>query len=416
MTTPLEPTPRRTPPPAPFQNPGRHFLEPIGKILPTGALTEVRPSPKLWTQAALTGQVAAATLRITDAAGQPVSQLQTFDHQKNQLVIVVGQPVRLKAQTNPIHPISDVQWTISGHAVHASTRQTPQKGTAVPMDGHLGAPRVDFHWIDGGDKTVTVTATVGGQRRSASLQCNVIAPTVKECSITTSTVNRFFPGEFKRIAGTVLALAAAGLPGCQRTAVASAPSWGSGDNSPGAGQFGFIQLINTVTAVKQTETGSYKVMTASEEDEVFVLDAGGQGQNKLLVGEGNGSQAAAGGTIDIQGSANSDNPAIELVDGISYAMMWNQFKLYFVYRSAIPGSIWTTLKKFDWKFTGTITRADNGTWPVPADKRNVHPTPGEPAAGADSIELPTWQQSTPLGITDLDQEEFNQVLAILATE
>jgi hypothetical protein len=416
MTTPLEPTPRRTPPPAPFQNPGRHFLEPIGKILPTVALTEVRPSPKLWTQAALTGQVAAATLRITDAAGQPVNQQQAFDHKKNQLVIVVGQPVRLKAQTNPIHPISDVQWTISGQSVYASTRQTPQEGTAVPMDGHLSAPRVDFHWIDGGDKTVTVTATVGGQRRSASLQCNVIAPTVKECSITTSTVNRFFPGEFKRIAGAVLALAAGDIPGCQRIAAASAPSWGSGDNAIGAGQFGFIQLINTVTAVKQTESGGYKVMTALDEAEIFVLDAGGQGRNKLLVGEGNGSQAAAGGAIDIRGPANTDSPAIELLDVISYAMMWSQFKLYFVYRSAIPGSIWITLRKFNWKFAGATTRAENGTWPAPADKFNVRPTPGELTAGANSIELPTWQQSTPFGIANLNQEEFNRVVAILANE
>jgi hypothetical protein len=390
-------------PPVPAR-PSRPLPTPPGRpVLPTKALpTKVVTTPTgVVSQAALTTEATNATLRITDVAGRPLSQLQTFDTTTNRPVVAVGQPVRLKVQSDPPHPISDIEWSVRGKAVHTSTVQTLEKGTAVPLTGHLRNDLVEFHWIDGLMKTVTVVATVGNERKTASAAFNVLVPTVSECTITTNTFKIFRDGAYK--GGDWMVLGERNAEGCQRAATAWAPVWRPGD-ALGSGQFAFMQLVDSIIAKRNdsTEPGDYDVLSTWDlgaGTAGFVLDAGGANNDQMIVGSGKGVRVAAGKTTVFGPSRfNGDTPGIELPADHYYVFLANEFKLYFVYRSEVPGSIWVTLRKLTWECTGATRRPNlTSAWEEPGDV-DVKPALHVATSGVASSELPTWERSTRRGL------------------
>lgn len=403
MSTP----PSRRPPPALF--PVRHFLAPVGNVLRGGALREVRPSPKVGTHAALTAEAPAATLLITDLSDRPVSELPTFDHEAGELVVVVGQPVRLKVRTDPVHPMTGVMWSVGMEAVHVSTVQTPARGTAVPLTDHLRETYVEFHWIDGGSKTVKVSAIVGGRQQTVSLRCRVLTPTVILFKVRTAGFKVFRNDDYREGTGEWLVLGQSRYDrGCQRSAIATAP-YLPGDKSLGSGQFGFIQLVSTVAGVRDQANGFIQAKTTLDQDDIFVLDLG-QNPNSVLAGYGSGMSVSAGRDLLTEaGEADTDSPGVNL-HGKDYGSLWNHFRLYLVYKPAISGSIWVTLQTLEWACTADIARNTAGVLGEPTDV-GVSPEPGTTRSGVASSELPIWKRSTSMLKTVVcNGEEFGKML------
>lgn len=395
-------TPSAGRPPSLF--PGRPFLAPVGDVLPGGALPEVRPSPRIWSRAALTAEAPAAKLVITDLSGRPYHEFQNFNATARELVVVVGQPVRLAVRSKPDHPVSDVTWAVEGDAVHISTRQTPAMGTAVPLADHLGDASIEFHWISGGTRRVTVSASVGGEWRTTSLTCRVLAPIVILFTVTTSGFTLF--SDYREEDDQWLVLGRTDTDrGCKRDAILLPPELPAG--APSArGSFGFIQLFRAVAGTRNPSTGRFTVTTSVGRDDAFVLDMGTDPAS-VLVGDGRGVDAGAADQVFVGGRrVDSDSPGLRL-DGSDYGALWDHFKLYLVYRPPTPGGIWVTLQTLEWGCTAAAALDGSGVWQGPTDV-HVAPPPGTPLRGVASSELPTWNRSSAmLQQMSCDEAEFS---------
>ncbi|MFI6073242.1 hypothetical protein ACIA5C_16830 [Actinoplanes sp. NPDC051343] len=403
------------PPPALF--PGRHFLAPVGRGLRNPALPQITAAPQLTTHAALPAEAEAATLLITDRSGRPVSELPTYGAGAKKLVVVVGQPVELQVHSQPVHPVTDVRWTISGKAVHTAT-QEPDKCTVTPLnDGHLRAQSIKFHWISAttntisGTPTVTVSAMVGGLPHSAMLTFEVLSPWAS-IWVTTSPF-AVVDGYMKEGGDPYLALGKKYRAGCQREAAVAIPSW-SGEAKLGAGAIGFLQLVRFFGAVENEAGAAYDVQTSFVKVNPFVLDIGDK-PSSVLIGTGHETTVTPGQTVNL-GTArgNSDSPAQNLA-GSRSGVMWNHFKLYLVYRSAIAGSIWITLEKLEWGCTARVKKNAQGVWDAPYDIK-LSPPAGEDKKGATSDELPTWDSKSNGDVYEADKAEFDDAWSKIPTD
>jgi hypothetical protein len=381
------------PPPALF--PGRHFLAPVGRGLPNPALPQITAAPQLTTHAALPAEAEASTLLITDRSDRPVAELPTYDAGAKKLVVVVGQPIELQVRSEPVHPVTDIRWTISGKVVYTTT-QKPDKCTVTPLnDGHLVGQSIKFHWISAttdtisGDPTVTVSATVGGRRKSTSLTFDVLSPWAS-IAVTTkpfAVVNGYMQGG----SDPYLALGMKYRAGCQREAAVAIPSW-SGEADLGAGAIGFLQLVRFLGAVENETSGAYYVQSSLSEDNPFVLDIGDQ-PNSVLIGTGGETKVTPGQTVSLGAArGNNDSPAQNLA-GSKSGVMWDHFKLYLVYKSAIADSIWITLEKLEWACMARAKKNAQGVWDAPYDIK-LSPAAEHTKEGATSYELPTWDSSS----------------------
>jgi hypothetical protein len=406
------------PPPALF--PGRHFLAPVGRGLLNPALPQITAAPQLTTHAALPAEAEAATLLITDRSGRPATDLPTYDAGAKKLVVVVGQPIELQVSSEPVHPVTDVHWRITGTAVHTAA-QEPDKCTVTPLNGgHLVGQRIKFHWITAtsdtisGDVTVTVSATVGGRRKSTSLTFDVLSPWAS-IAVTTAPFT-VVNGLMQEGGDPYLMLGTKYGAGCQREAAVAVPSW-SGDATLGAGDIGFIQLVRYIGAV-ENETGSaYHVHSSFAEEDQFVIDLG-DNPDSVIIGNGRETKVRPGGTTNLaHGRSNSDSPAQNLATSKSGGM-WNHFKLYLVYKSAIVGSIWVTLAKLEWGCTAWVKKNAQGVWDAPYDVK-LSPAAGQRKEGATSYEFPTWSRSsrvTQNEVDTFDKADFDNIWSRIPTD
>jgi hypothetical protein len=305
-------------------------------------------------------QVRRLALEITDGAGTVLTGTQTK---------IVGQKVQLRLRTNPAgQAISNVRWTIPGQTVKTYT-QSAAAGTRTDLTpADLQAASVDFYWIDGGNKQVQVSATVAGSNMTASLTFNVLAPTGVTMTSVTGTVavsNPGFPG-----AGLELHFGTNATPGIAWTCRATAPAGGTGQIA--ATQLDEVRHERTLNdGTRQTRNpdpaGVYRLDTKVPYAAPVAIAAGGQAT-----------------------STTNDSPGGPLTAALRQYRSRANFRLYFMYKPDGADSIWVTIGRLDWNWTGETTRvgapasADNN-WNPPLNVANsVNPS------GVASTELPIW--------------------------
>ncbi len=293
---------------------------------------------------------------------------------------IVGQKIELLVRANPATPLSNIQWTVPTRNVKSYTQALANGAVTDLSAGDLQAATLDFYWIDGGNKTVQVSATAAGNPPPVSVTFNVLRPTVDHFTTSTSGVH-LCVGNYLGGArpGTWMAAydPTSAKFGCQWDAKVTAPV-------NGAGKIGFTQLINYDR--KKTDNGGnpWKITSGGS----FYLDSDlGIQYNGDMTG---GVAIAATSSAQMNGWRFADSPgnALEATDQNSSAN--DSFHLYLMYRPDGADSIWVTLQRANWSWKGETTRIG-----APASAaNNWNAISGgamtNDANGADTTDLPVW--------------------------
>jgi hypothetical protein len=282
---------------------------------------------------------------------------------------VVGQKMEFEVRTDPPgEGMSNIQWTIPAEAVKNYTQSTAAGTRTNLAAGDLSGATVDFYWIDRGSKTVQVAATVRGASQSASVTVNVLVPTDVTMTSVTGTVavsNPGFPGS-----GLELHFGTNATPGITWTFSAKAPAGGSGEIAG--------TQLDAPTHQRTLNSG---VVQKRNPAGAMLLDTNVPYAASVPIAAG----AAATWT-------SSDTPGLPLSATLQSVTGRARFETYFMYKPAGADSIWVTIGRLDWSWTGTTARA--GAPASPANNWGA-PTATSPAAGANpagapSTQLPTW--------------------------
>jgi hypothetical protein len=281
---------------------------------------------------------------------------------------IVGQKIELQVRTRPPGlAMTGIQWTVPGERVKNYT-QSAAAGTRTDLaPADLQAANLDFYWIAGGARTVSVAATVQGAPLTAQVQHSVLAPTGVVMTSATGNVAvgaTGFPGDppMNLFYGTNVAV------GIRWTCTATAPAGGGGEIAA-------TQLVNTLRS-RTPNAGAAKTLSSGG---AFVLDSSVPYDAAVAVSAG----ASATWT-------SNDSPSTALTATLSAKSVADSFKIYFMYKPAGGDSIWVTLKRLDWHWAGATTRVGapagvGNNWTAPTGVgSDVNPS------GAASTELPTW--------------------------
>jgi hypothetical protein len=225
-----------------------------------------------------------------------------------------------------------------------------------------------------------VQAQVNGANLSATVNYNVLRPTMNAFTTTVSSVNLCPAGTYPWQPANLVMAAYQLTPapvrvGCQWNATATAPAGG-------AGQIGFTQLIapnrsylrNNGTTIQKNSGGT------------FVLDEGAGIQY-------NGAQRiGASAAATLTGSSYADSPANSLDATYQSSSAKDDFRLFLMYKHSDADSIWVTLGRATWGWRGMTTRI--GAPASPANNWNAPTGTGMPNTnGVNSIELPEWDNN-----------------------
>jgi Divergent InlB B-repeat domain len=333
---------------------------------------------------------APASAQITMGSALVVSGAATSPTSPN--IVSVGQQIPLTGSVTGLASgisLSSQTWLIEGATVASYVQKldyntTPTTSYAVktPLtQDDLSKPKVTFYWIDGDDGgntvtyKVTYTAVLSDQTQAvATAYFRPIRPSPVSFSGTVTTRT------------PVIYESDSILPSKE-------PSLNFGYKDPDfgirfdmavsstfGGQFGLVQLIN----VNHTVTLATGVV-ATKTSGTAVLDDKGDG----TVSQYSGSEAV----VDVPAMKSAefsltDNTAMSLT-GATAASGNDAFQVYLMYQPPGTSSIWVTLTKLSWSWSGSVSLV-NGSWAVSADS-SFFPSPaGAVVKGALSTELPTW--------------------------
>jgi hypothetical protein len=292
---------------------------------------------------------------------------------------IVGQKVELEVRTRPAgEAMTNIRWTIPGDRIKNYTQSV---ASAVKTDlaaADLQRATIDFYWINRGHHTVQVSAQVAGATLTASVDYNVLRPTINRFTTTVSSVNLCI-GNYIRPGTWFAAYQPTPAParvGNQWNAQVTAPAGG-------AGQIGLTQLIN----VNRVQTTNAAVTQTWSSGGALVLDDG------LGIQYSGPQPIAAGSAATLSGANYADSPGNPLSAGYSASSATDSFELYLMYKSSEAGSIWVTLRKVRWNWAGQTTRI--GAPASPANNWNapIGTALASDANGTDSMALPTWNRA-----------------------
>jgi len=279
---------------------------------------------------------------------------------------IVGQRVSLEVRTRPAgRSMTNIQWTIAGERV-SDYAQSSSRATRTDLAaGDLDSATVDYYYIAGGNRQVSVSATVNGTALTASMNYGVLAPTGVAMTSATGAVavgNPGFPGS-----GLEFHYGTNATPGIEWTLTCTAPAGG-------AGEIAGTQLVSgdrtrTLTAGGTVETRS----------------SGGAWQLDNTVPYDTAVAIAAGASATW---TSSDSPGTPLTATWTRKTVDQDFRIYFMYKPSGADSIWVTLMRLGWDWAGQTARtgaAAANTWGAPTGVSNARNP-----SGAASTELPTW--------------------------
>lgn len=286
---------------------------------------------------------------------------------------IVGQKIELAVQAQPAATLSNIQWTVGGTTVKTYTQSVASATKTVLAASDLQTANLDFYWIAGGNTTVSVTATSPGCSLSANVSVHVLAPT--GVSFTGEQCPTILGPHFLYALGVNAYNAATAHFGIQWNATCTAPAGG-------AGAIAITQLITR--NFTRTRGGTAEHITSPAQ----VLDDG-------LGIQYSGSQPINdGAAATLSGNSYSDSPGSgQLTPDITVVNCSDQFTDFFMYQPTGGDSIWVTLSRLTWSWSGTATKAPPPPPPPPPSGfiLGAHsPNSITTQTGAASTTLPEW--------------------------
>ncbi len=301
-----------------------------------------------------------ATLQIVDTTNNAVVNGKTITK-------IVGQKIALQVKAQPSGAVSSIQWTVPGSPIKNYTQSDATATITNLAAADFQAVTTGFFWIAPGSFAVNVAATVGGKRLTASVTCQVQAPTNVSMTSVTGAVAVSNPGIAD--SGLELHFGTNATPGISWTFKATAPA-------SGAGQIVATQLVNTV----RTHTpagGAQETLTSGG---VYVLDSGVPYDPAVAI-------AAGSAATWLQ----TDSPGEPLTADLTQVSVKDQFQIYFMYQSSEDDSIWVTIGVLAWNWAGQTTivpPAANNSWSAPTGVSNSNNP-----SGSASTTLPVWTKN-----------------------
>ena len=294
--------------------------------------------------------------------------------------IVIGRhaQLRLKVLQPPNATPSDIQWAVPGQTVKSYAAPASSQIQQL-SSSDLTAQQIAYYWIAGLSQPagVTVQAKINGTTVKAEADFRIDAPTPTMTSVTDRVrvgPTAFFPGQ------EVLSFGVGFIqnPGIRWTFRAHAP-----DN--GSGQIVGAQLINMTNCVQERR----------DAPEACSGTAGYELDNQFFYADPVSIAANRDATW-----SSDDTPQSRLTGRTAISIRRNDgFHTYLMYRPSGNDSIWVTLGRLDWAWSGRAERV--GEPPRPG---NENPGAAEHApwfgplqpqwtanpAGTAMSELPQW--------------------------
>ena len=286
---------------------------------------------------------------------------------------IVGQHVLLNAVPAPAGAsMTDITWSIPGNTV-ADYQPTLNSAAPVPLTA-LSSASASYYWIEGTPSvTITLSAKVNGTAVSATKKFTVLGPTGVTMPTTTRNVlvsyNQYpqLPDQW------ALSL---GLPTFRQQGI-DFTRFGLTAPANGAGAAAVRQLIYSQYSTVDASGARNTVRTTNGQ---FWLDS------TLLYNNQQVAVGAGAGITLADQSAFSDAPALALAAPYVSESKSDAFQTYLVYRPDGSDSIWVTLGKLAWSWSGTATLRENA-WSVSASSA---PFPANPNGNTSIHELPAW--------------------------
>jgi hypothetical protein len=298
-------------------------------------------------------------IEIIDSVNQEVLQQDEYR--------VAGRLIHLKVRpVDRRSPLTDIAWNIAGETV-ASYEPNDDSATIEEVDeGDLGEDEVSFHWIEGGECLVSVSATVNGKSCQAFVNFEVGAPT--DVSITTDIsqskvqLGKEESSWYMSYGGRKNITSKEMGPGIRWTCTATAPA-------DGDGQIVGVQLIHNYRWRKLTEMEGGRTIEETIDTKKYVLD----------------DAFPYGDPVDIEAEekeewVEGDTPGTPLTGRMGYRVsevsVVNKFVFYFMYKPSGGESIWITLAALSWYWEADLLerRVDKADLPTYGDGRDFYKT------------------------------------------
>jgi hypothetical protein len=304
---------------------------------------------------------------------------------------IVGQLMNLTCQLQDTNgnvvttpAITNFAWTVPGQAVKSYQQIIGLTNSSIIMENlnalDLASNSIAFYWINGGTNLeLDCTVTILGQQVNAKTFFTINRPVGTLTTVTTTNVpavniitNSDDGSIFLQFGDNSETSGGAGI---YFTFSVTTPT-------NGAGQFGYLQTVDSIhrwilddsTAMKGTATNAVDVIPAYPP---III----RGQTSI------GNSASATNSF-------SDSPGDFLVYGALPARKWvninDSFHGYLLYRpnGDTNNTIWITLCKLEWSYSGSATKGTNGLWSLDSG----YTLPPVNPSGVDTDELPTWNR------------------------
>ena len=303
-------------------------------------------------------QVSVIKVEITNLDGVPLAQ---------NVRTVPGRKIALKGKVTPSNlEVSGHQWTIGGNRIKNYT-QSLNEGSKIALEvSDLTDDTVTFYWIDGGENIgVAYEASIHGLPFAAAVNCDVERPDAALTSVTTP----LNPPISVRFGYMRYGSSAPNEQGIRWDAEVSAPDIG-------AGQIAFLQLVNVYrTRTLKDLSNTVEVWTSNGQ---YYLDT--IGSTPLY---GDDATTIGGGATQVH--SKTDTPGSPLSTIYQRRSAADEFQLYLMYRPSGVDSIWVTLRRLDWFWSGAAVRDGNDEWIMESGQASSQ-NPGS----VNSVALPLW--------------------------
>jgi len=330
--------------------------------------------------------------------------------------VMVGQQIQLTAKFStgnlqgPYIPL----WTVSGDdstrvANYTQTLDYTGKkssGVITPLASPLTGNAISFYWIAGsltGTAQTTTCSINFYQTYNSSVNFLVFRPDAKDYRVTPPTEGFLSDSTTHNPPVFIGDNGDNDMRLCFGTTASAGIFWKTILFNPaiGVGTIALTQLIDRqLIDVCATDGHTISALTkdANGKESYFLDDIAGIQAN---FNGGPGPTAIPGsfaGSID---SLGGDYPNTSLTKAISKASATDHFHTYLMYKPAGANSIWVTLSRMDWSWSGFATRnigssldqsSTYGDWSLDknADGTLKITYPASPPVGVTSTELPVW--------------------------
>jgi len=347
------------------------------------------------------------TLQLTarvraSSPGTPGTQSTTFggieiagpDNQS----AVVGELVTLLLDPNFAVTEHTTRWTITGPIVGGYEDKT---GTIIRTRSSRMAEIVSWHWIAAGTYTVTCDL-VGMFVRDFGMQVfgtsrkvitfTVTGPQLRRARIRSGSVRMRSVGK--------LSVGPAGAKKDVRVGEVRFAELSLGEGLPSTG----IVMRADVAPESSGHVGVYRWVQTIRSERVIVSSSGRTrtastgGQYWLDAEVPYAPDQMGGGVLEEyrQGDAPAQAFYVEDEDTVGAkaareVRIAESFRMYLMWRSEQPGSIWVTLARFDWNWSTRISSDDEGEYTLHAADTRYTGQTGQQTVNAASSELPEWQ-------------------------